>query len=69
MGARLRQVKPRFITPGMNLVVKTRILVEGGGRRTKAPVDVCRVLDVPLPDPKDYGEQTIIPVEFLYCDQ
>ena len=70
LAARLPQVQPKHIQPGVMLLVKTRALVSSETGRVRSPIDICRVRgSVRLTHPEDIGEQTVITVEFLVCDR
>lgn len=69
MTTRLRLLKPEMIVPGVAMMVETRVKQKVDSARIRSPVEICRVRwDQELPDQLDYGKQTLIPVDFLYCD-
>ena len=50
------------------VVVKCRLAVnETLSARLRSPVEICRIRDEAMPD--EFGELTLIPVEFLFADR
>lgn len=67
--ARLPQVKPGLIRAGVHLMIKSRVDALAATGRQRSPVEICAVRpNVVLPNARDYGEETLLPVEFFFCD-
>ena len=70
VGLGRKPIVPELIKSDVFLLAKTRLACQEGiaGIRLRSPVEICRVrADKPLPT--EFGETTLIHVEFLYADR
>ena len=64
-----KPMSPDQIMPGVFLAVKTRIASDEGtaSARCRSPIECCRVQETFSQDLTEFGELTLVPVEFLFA--